>query len=46
MKFYGTGQEKDDLLIQVTAWVGLTMWLVSQQHQYQVVHQVHDVIFD
>ena len=25
MKFSMTGQEKDDFLIQVTAWVGLTV---------------------
>ena len=25
MKFYMTGQEKGDLLIQVTAWAGLTV---------------------
>jgi hypothetical protein len=24
MKFYMTGQEKGDILIQVTAWAGLT----------------------
>jgi hypothetical protein len=29
MKFYITGQEKGDLLIQVTAWTGLTVHFVS-----------------
>jgi len=27
MKFSMTGQEKDDLLIQVTPWVGLTVYV-------------------
>jgi hypothetical protein len=28
MKFSMTGQEKGDLLIQVTAWAGLTIYLL------------------
>jgi len=28
MKFSTTGQEKGDLLIQVTAWAGLTVYLM------------------
>jgi len=27
MKFSTTGQEKDDILMQVTAWVGLTVYI-------------------
>jgi hypothetical protein len=30
MKFSMTGQEKGDLLIQMTAWTGLTVALYSQ----------------
>ena len=38
MKFSTTGQEKYDLLIQVTSWTGLTVLKESygqQFHQYQ-----------
>jgi len=33
MKFSMTGQEKDDLLIQVTAWPGLTVFILMSKHQ-------------
>jgi hypothetical protein len=32
MKFYMTGQEKGDLLIQVTAWAGLMVYKKSLKH--------------
>jgi hypothetical protein len=32
MKFSMTGQEKGDLLIQVTAWAGLTVPVQSSYH--------------
>ena len=38
MKFYMTGQEKDDLLRQVTAWAGLTCvfkWIKNKVNQIQ-----------
>ena len=32
MKFSMTGQEKYDLLIQITAWAGLTVFRLNYMH--------------
>ena len=34
MNFFMTGQEKCDLLIQVTAWAGLTTYYYNEHHYY------------
>ena len=42
MKCYMTGQEKDDLLIEVTAWAGLTVY--SLYHIY-VICAVYESLY-
>jgi hypothetical protein len=44
MKFSMTGQEKYDLLIQVTSWEGLTIMCKVKKHVLPWLHAIHVTI--